>query len=410
MEAPSLLPGISLDVSDFVPSDDIFNPIAIDKAVAYMTEVARISLATPGRKGIMKLLTNDNGEVKSVELDLPTKLGLNCREMDMLQHAKEIFCFFDATTNLFRHLTRLFLHNARFDELQMHRLLNCCEQLQHVVLNDCDTGDESVLKINMPNSKISYLKLCSCCFEKVELSCLPKLSELHYESWYSLSTPFSFGIVPCLEEVRLVCCMAHYQSGHNLSKLLHGTEVLRALTLDFQGAKVWMLPEGQKLHSLFKSLSTLFIHGIYVGFGLSWTKTLLEAAPSLKTFGIKVWDNVCDDNSEETRSMYAKRTNPWPKNNEANGSRHTHLTRLEFGGFMAVKKHLQFVRSIMDYASSLETILLEDKDPCKDCDAVNTNLIRSSTGSMFPRNKCEQDIILSQLGVGVSYAAQIIFK
>lgn len=49
-----------------------------------------------------------------------------------------------------------------------------------------------------------------------------------------------------------------------------------------------MLPEGQKLHSTLKNLSKLFINGIYVRFGLVWTKTLLEAAPSLKAFGIKV--------------------------------------------------------------------------------------------------------------------------
>ncbi|OEL13055.1 hypothetical protein BAE44_0025926, partial [Dichanthelium oligosanthes] len=161
--------------------------------------------------------------------------------------------FFYATTNLFRHLTRLFLHNARFDELQMHRLLNSCEQLQHLVLNNCDSGDESVLKINMPNSKISYLKLRSCCFEKVEFLCLPKLSELHYELWYSLNTPFSFGIVPCLEEVHLVGAMAHYQPGHNLSVLLRGTKELHALTLDFQGEKIKIY-----IHSLSSFYCLLF--------------------------------------------------------------------------------------------------------------------------------------------------------
>lgn len=77
---------------------------------------------------------------------------------------------------------------------------------------------------------------------------------------------------------------------------------------------------------------------------------------------------------------------------------------------MAMKKHMQFVRSIIDYASSLESILLEDRDPCEDCDAVGTNLPCSSASSMFPRNKCEQDIIRSQLGVGVSCSVQIIFK
>ncbi|CAN6321021.1 unnamed protein product [Urochloa humidicola] len=350
----------------------------------------------------------DNGQVKSVELALPTlKLSLECREMDMLQHGKDLISFFNDTTILFCHLSRLFLFNVRFDDLQMHTLLNSCEQLQHLVLNNCDTGRKSVLKIDMPNSKISYMKLYSCRFEKVELLCLPKLSEFSYELWYSLNVPFSFGIVPCLEEVRLICPMANYQSGYSLSDLLHGAKEIHALTLDFQGEKVWMLPEGQKLHNLFSNLSKLFIHGIYVKFGLSWTLTLLEAAPFLKTFGIKVCDHVC---GEENRRLYAKRINPWQKNTKLNNSSHLHLTRLEFGGFMAVKKHLQFVRAVMDYASSLETILLEDQDPCEYCDEVNSNLANSPAGSIFPKDKCKQEMTRKQLGVGVSCSVQIIFK
>jgi hypothetical protein len=119
-----------------------------------------------------------------------------------------------------------------------------------------------------------------------------------------------------------------------------------------------------------------------------------------------VWHHVCGEgDSEKTRSIYAKRTNPWQKNNKLISSRHLHLSILEFGGFMSVKKHLQFVRAIMDYASSLETILLEDKDPCEDCDAANSSLT-----SIFPRSKCERDTIRSLLGGGVSCSAQIIFK
>lgn len=37
----------------------------------------------------------DNGEVESVELALQTvKLSLECREMDVLQHGKDLICFF----------------------------------------------------------------------------------------------------------------------------------------------------------------------------------------------------------------------------------------------------------------------------------------------------------------------------
>ncbi|OEL19729.1 hypothetical protein BAE44_0019253 [Dichanthelium oligosanthes] len=210
-----------------------------------------------------------------------------------------------------------------------------------------------------------------------------------------------------------------YTSFNKLTKMfIHGIYVKFGLSwtisllgtapsLTTFGIEVWMLPEGQKLHALFNNLSKLFIHGIYVKFGLSWIITLLEAAPFLKTSGIKVCDHVC---MEKNRRLYAKRINPWQKNNKVNSSRHLHLTRLEFGGFMAVKKHLQFVKAIMDYAPSLETILLEDKDPCEYCDEVNSNLAYSSTGSMFSKNKCEQDMTLNQLGVRVSCSVPIIFK
>ena len=46
---------------------------------------------------------------------------------------------------------------------------------------------------------------------------------------------------------------------------------------------------------------------------------------------------------------------------------------------------------VMDYASSLETILLEDKDHCGYCDEVSSNLAYSSIGSMFPKNKRNQE-------------------
>ncbi|GJN08732.1 hypothetical protein PR202_ga26685 [Eleusine coracana subsp. coracana] len=220
-----------------------------------MNKMARVCLAAPGRESSMKTVSlhlcltgsylHDicelvckaigNGRVKSVELALPTKKAdLDCGNMV----AKNLVCFFYAFPNLLQCTTRLVLHNARFNELEMCHLLNSCEQLQHLELNNCDTGRLSTLKINMPNSKISYLRLESCCFEKVELSCLPKLAILYCESWFSLNAPLSFGCVPCLEELSLVCSAARNQYGLNLSELLHGTVEIKALTLDFHGEKV----------------------------------------------------------------------------------------------------------------------------------------------------------------------------
>lgn len=194
-----------------------------------MAKAARICLAAPGRGNTGKTVNLqlyltasylhdigelvskaiDNNKVTSVELALLTdKLTVDCDEVDTFRHRKNVVRFFDTMPSLFRCLTRLFLHNTRFDELEMHRFLNSCQQLQHLLLNNCDTGDGSVLKIDMPNSKNIYLRLDTCCFEKVEFVCLPKLAEFHCESWISLNAPFSFGYVPCLENVSLVCTAA----------------------------------------------------------------------------------------------------------------------------------------------------------------------------------------------------------
>jgi len=427
---PSLLPHIDLSIWDFIHSNNtLTNNKVVDEAMAAMTKAARICLATPGSERVMKtasldlcLSANylydfgelvceaiDNSNVKSVELALPTT-SQNYDRADMMRHANNLVCFFDAMPNLFQCTTKLVLYSARFSEFKMHQILNSCEQLQHLELNSCDTGYLSVLKIDMPNSKISYLRLASCCFEKIEFLCLPKLSVFCCESWSSIGTPLYFGYVPCLEDLSLVCCAAKYQSGLSLSELLHDSTSIKVLTLDFYGEKIWMLPEGKKLCTSFNKLTKMFIHGINVKFGLLWTIALIEKAPSLKTFGIEVWNHMCDVDTEENRRVFSKRTNPWQKRNKFKSSGHLQLERLEFVGFMAIKKHMKFIRGVMDYASSLETILLQDKDPCEPCDAVSSNLTCCPTGSMFPKNKYEQDMILDQLGIGVSCSTQIIFK
>jgi hypothetical protein len=265
MEAPSFLTAINLSIWDFIHfNTTLTNNKVVDEAMAAMTKAARICLlAEPGSEMAMKTASldlcltanylydigelvceaTDNGNVKSVELALPTSSDEYCDGADMMRHANNLVCFFDAFPNLFQCITKLVLYSARFSELEMHQLLDSCEQLQHLELNSCDTGDLSVLKIDMPNSKISYLRLASCRFEKIELLCLPKLSVLHCESWISFGTPLYFGYVPCLEDLSLVCCALNHQSGLNLSELLHGSTNIKVLTLDFYGEKVRVFTE-----------------------------------------------------------------------------------------------------------------------------------------------------------------------
>uniref|UniRef100_A0A0D9VQX6 F-box domain-containing protein n=1 Tax=Leersia perrieri TaxID=77586 RepID=A0A0D9VQX6_9ORYZ len=338
----------------------------------------------------------ENGKVKAVELALPTeKKSLDCDAADKLQHAHNIVSFSHAYPSLFGCFTRLFLHNARFSELEMHYLLGCCKEPQHLMLTNCDTGERSVLKLDVPNSKLSSLKFKLCRFEMIELLCLPKLSQLYCECWISVNAPFSFGTVPCLEDLCFASSAGWYQCGLKLSELLHGTTSIQSLTLDFQGEKIWILPEGKKFYTFFNKLNKLFIHGISIEFNLLWTIIFLEAAPSLETFGVKVWDHLCDVDNETTRKAFSKRKNPWQRKDKMDGSRHLKLKSLEFGGFMTTNKRIEFIKTIVAHAPNLESIVLENKDSCKSCDDVKDRTC--SIKNMFPKNKGEEDTVRKRL-------------
>jgi hypothetical protein len=52
--------------------------------------------------------------------------------------------------------------------------------------------------------------------------------------------------------------------------------------------QIWLQPEKDQLRSGFSNLKQLYLHDIFVGFGLMWTTTLLEAAPSLEILRVEV--------------------------------------------------------------------------------------------------------------------------
>lgn len=352
----------------------------------------------------------DSGKVKSVEFEIVTeKCSLDYDTEDMLVNAKILVCFFDTSPSLSRCLTKLSLYSARFSEPEMHRLLISCEQLQHLILTKCETWDESILRVDMPTSKLCLLELHWCDFERVELLCLPKLVQLHCESWTCLNAPLSFDLVPCLEELRLVCAATCVQPGFKLTDLLRDTANIQALTLDFQGEKIWITPEGKELCTPFNKLSKLFLHGVYVEFDLLWTLILLEAAPLAKIFGVKVWKHACDEDTDSRRT-YSERTNDsWDAKKFDGATRFLQLKELEFGGFKPVKEHLDFIRVVMECAPNLEAVVLEDRETCEDCEALDTPTC-SSIQSLFPKNKDEKDIIVERLRDGTSRHVQVIFR
>nr|ABF94537.1 hypothetical protein LOC_Os03g10730 [Oryza sativa Japonica Group] len=133
------------------------------------------------------------------------------------------------------------------------------------------------------------------------------------------------------------------------------------IALDFQGEVIWITPEGKKLRSALNKITKLFLHGIYVKFDLLWTLVLLESAPSVKVFGVKVWNHACDEGTENRKQLY-ERNDLWDAAQLDGSIHYLQLERLEFGGFnQIIREHLDFIRAIIERAPNLKSVILEDR-------------------------------------------------
>uniref|UniRef100_A0ACD6A7I5 Uncharacterized protein n=1 Tax=Avena sativa TaxID=4498 RepID=A0ACD6A7I5_AVESA len=309
---PWLLPELTIDVKDFLP-DPCPDPVEakhIEEAMVSLTKATRSFLANQQREStvsnldirlylintflceIGSLVGNavDGGVLKEFELAVHDQTDpRDCSDENMLQRAEEIDGFFSAYPSVLHCLTWLSLQNVNFEKLDMnHVLFDCCKQLKHLSLYQCDTGMWSLFKIDAPSSKICVLELIKCRFARLEVVCLPKLEKLSWDTWVSECAPLAFGSVPSLEELELSCGAICDQHAFKLSELLHGTTSIHTLTLDFQGEKLWVLPEMKQLCTAFNKLRELRVRGIFVEFDISWTSAFLVAAPSIEMLQIEV--------------------------------------------------------------------------------------------------------------------------
>ncbi|XBI89787.1 hypothetical protein VPH35_027544 [Triticum aestivum] len=326
----------------------------------------------------------------------------------MLQQALAVDGFLTAYPSVFQCLTKLRLYNVRFAEWDMqHLLFDSCKQLKHLSLSHCDVGDSSVWQINAPDSKLRILEVRMSCLRRIEVLCLPKLKHLSWDEWFCFEAPLRFGSVPSLKVLGLICGATIDHQEFSLSQVLHGTRNIHTLTLDFEGERLWIQPEGKQLCHAFKQLRKLSICGIFVDFDLLWTINLLEAAPSVEIFSVRIWDHACQDDEQlrTTTGYEAQRTKPSWSMPKFTSSETWQLRELEFVGFRPLEQQISFLRSVMERASNLKTVLLkEDKYPCVDCDSMNI-----PRGGFCPADKGEQETIVKQLTDGVQSSAQIIF-
>ena len=259
---PWLLRELTIDVREFlsVPPP---NPIEVghmDEAMASLTKAATSfwattrSEATITRLQLKLYLVNTYSDVIGPLVSQATETGTlqdldlaildekepdDCYEEEMRQQARTVDGFFSAYPSVLRCLSKLELYNVCFAEWDLHHLLfDCCKQLQHLSLCNCDAGGLSPWKIQAPDSKLSLLELDFCCLGKLEVLCLPKLEKLRWDTWMFPLTPLSFGVAPFLKELNLICGAPVHHQGFDLSKVLRDTTAIHNLTLNFRGEKV----------------------------------------------------------------------------------------------------------------------------------------------------------------------------
>ncbi|XBJ27767.1 hypothetical protein VPH35_004978 [Triticum aestivum] len=412
---PWLLPEINIDAKSFLPIP-CPNPIKendIEEAMTSLTKATRSFLVKRhGESSISTLhlriyLSNsslskvgplvgdavESGFVKDLDLAILYRSNIwDCDEEGMLRRGQAIDGFFSAYPNVLHCLTRLSLYTVRFEKSDMHHVLfDCCKQLKHLALYHCDIGANSVFKIDAPNSKLLVLELTYCRFELLELVCLPKLEKLTCSTWVSRHAPLAFDFVPSLGELACSCDAIPCQNEFKLSELLHGTTCIHTLKLCFKGENLWMQPEMKQLLPAFCKLRKLSVHGIFVEFDLLWTTTLVLAAPCIEILHIEVWEHACDVDDEFRQPDFLERRTPeWEMHFD--GSKNWHLKELEFTGFRSLEQQFMFIRSLLERAPNLQTIILKGDEQCEYCDALDT----PPRPSKFPK-KGEQEMVVRRI-------------
>ena len=178
-----------------------------------------------------------NQKVDAAEFEMVTEKSFDaCSPDDLLHFGRKFNAFFGACPDAFAGLTRLWLRNMRFGELDIPIVLSTCKRLESLRLSHCDSGVHSVLQIE--HDQLVELMVDSGKYERIELTCLPKLQRVSCNDWFPCEDPLSFGFVPLLSQLSLTKAGTRSRKTLELSQLLAGVPSITGLHLDFQSEKV----------------------------------------------------------------------------------------------------------------------------------------------------------------------------
>uniref|UniRef100_A0A0E0B4V2 F-box domain-containing protein n=1 Tax=Oryza glumipatula TaxID=40148 RepID=A0A0E0B4V2_9ORYZ len=371
----------------------------------------------------------DAGKIALLKFSLWSDVGkLTLEHCQLLR--QRFMSFSQSCPVAFRWLTNLALRNLAFQESDVSHILNTCHNLKFLALCSC-VSDFVVLKIDAPHSKLLTLEIVTCEFDRVDLIHLPNLRRVVYWDWCLPNPPIRFGNVPCLHNMSLSCSATNDQTPFRLTELISSATNLTILYRDFQDQMIWIELQGPKLlYPVFSNVRDVYLCNIFYECDLNWTVFVLEAAPRLSNFYLKVpryqpgtksqpfiqldrtveiirylqlcqhpcERNRCEDSAEKVNLLWDQMSSDF---------KHPHLNLLEITGFAMDDKMINYTRLIMERAVNLKRIRLLDQVPCDKCNVMNGMGSTSSNKWRFPVDQGEKSLIKQKLIDGFSSSAEI---
>uniref|UniRef100_A0A0D9ZT75 F-box domain-containing protein n=1 Tax=Oryza glumipatula TaxID=40148 RepID=A0A0D9ZT75_9ORYZ len=181
-----------------------------------------------------------------------------------------------------------------------------------------------------------------------------------------------------------------------LSDWLSTVPTLTSLHLDFQDEMVWILPEEpKKLFPIFRNLRNVYLCSISLDCGLDWTLFVLEGAPFLERFHVKISLHICDENGFKDR---ADRSNVvWEASSES--IKHKNLRLLDINGFETTEN---LIKELWGYSEF--TCMIRNRAKI----AMVFISIRHLCPELYsPNNEAEKDLLRQQLLQGFSSSIEI---
>uniref|UniRef100_A0ACD5ZG77 Uncharacterized protein n=1 Tax=Avena sativa TaxID=4498 RepID=A0ACD5ZG77_AVESA len=343
-------------------------------------------------------------KVESAEFEIITDQTFKNSSPDDLVHSGRKFnTFLGACPDAFAGLTRLWLRNMRFGELDIANILSACKCLEALRLSNCDSGVNSVLQLE--HAQLVELHIDYGDFERVELVCLPKLQCVCFvfNNWAcsSYKDPMHFGFVPQLSKLSLIRTGIYSDKPLELSQLLANVPSIDDLHLDFRSEKIWVQLECRELlMPVLSKLQYVSLDNLPEGCDIAWTMFILEGAPSLKELCITVQDHLCmmvtDKEYRRANGYCEKEDVKW--NSLIPGFRHNNLVKLTIYGFQPDEKFVRYIRRVAEVAANLAEISLHDRKVCGvDCGDLDPEI--KVCPSRYPRTAEERQQTSEELGL-----------